>query len=311
MAIIDFKEKERIEAQVLIKNLTKGVTTAGAPYYTLTLQDKTGTIDGKLWDASNSPINDSYIGKVVEIAGDVILYRNALQLKVLTVNLVAEHEVDLTDFVMSAKQSIDELETSVEAVISSLKNPIIKQLTTTIVENTAPDFYVYPAAMRNHHDFQSGLAVHVVEMLRLGEFICQEHPWLNRDLLLAGIILHDIGKTIELSGPILTEYTLSGKLIGHISLMQAIIHETAVKLDCVAAEETILLKHLILSHHGQYEFGSPVLPQIAEAECLSFIDNLDARLNMLNKALEPLQPGEFTSRIFSLENRSFYKPKID
>ncbi|MBQ9987479.1 MAG: HD domain-containing protein, partial [Erysipelotrichales bacterium] len=129
-------------------------------------------------------------------------------------------------------------------------------------------------------------------------------------LLYAGIILHDVGKVYELSGPVTTEYTMQGKLLGHISIMQAIVYETARKLG-YENEQVILLRHMILSHHGQYEFGSPVLPMIPEAEILNYIDNIDARMNMFTKIVEPLENGTFSGRNFSLENRQIYKASFD
>ena len=130
---------------------------------------------------------------------------------------------------------------------------------------------------------------------------------LNRDILYGGVILHDIGKIEELSGSILPKYTLKGKLVGHISIMQAKVEEVATRLE-IKSEVPILLQHMILSHHGKLEYGSPVLPLTKEAEVLATIDNLDARLNMINKALGNIEEGEITNRLFSLEDRSFYKP---
>ena len=146
-------------------------------------------------------------------------------------------------------------------------------------------------------------------MLKLANDMCDLYPMLNRDLLISGVVLHDVGKCIELSGPVITEYTLSGKLLGHISIMQAIVSEVA-KENEIEGEEVLLVRHMILSHHGEYEFGSPVLPLIPEAEMLHYIDNIDARMNSLQKALETIEEGEFTPRIFAMENRSFYKSTI-
>ena len=146
--------------------------------------------------------------------------------------------------------------------------------------------------------------------LEIAENLCNSHDFINKSLLYAGIILHDLGKTTELSGPVLTHYTNEGRLLGHISIMQANVKEVASSLGIEDSEEVMLVRHMILSHHGEYEYGSPVLPMIPEAELLTFIDNLDARLAMLDKAMSQTVAGEFTGRIFSLENRSFYKSKI-
>ncbi|MBV1708470.1 MAG: HD domain-containing protein [Erysipelothrix sp.] len=162
---------------------------------------------------------------------------------------------------------------------------------------------------RNHHDFLGGLATHVVAMIDLADEVCKRYEILNRDLLIAGILTHDLGKIIELSGPVLTEYTMQGKLLGHISMMQSIVHELALTKNWQDSHQITCLRHMILSHHGQYEYGSPVLPMVAEAEVLHLIDNLDARLNMFEKMFEVTEVGQFSQRIFSLENRSFYRTK--
>lgn len=150
---------------------------------------------------------------------------------------------------------------------------------------------------------------HVVSMLKLSEAICNLYPTLNRDLLYAGVILHDIGKVIELSGPVGTMYTVEGNLLGHISIMVNEIGQAATELK-IEGEEVMLLKHLVLSHHGKEEWGSPKKPMIQEAEILHYIDNIDAKMNMLTRALDKTKPGEFTERLFPLDNRSFYKPTI-
>lgn len=165
-----------------------------------------------------------------------------------------------------------------------------------------------PAATRNHHEFMSGLAYHVVSMLHLAKSIANLYPSLNTDLLYAGIILHDLGKVRELSGPIDTEYTIEGKLIGHISIIASEIHQAANELG-IEGEEVMLLEHIVLSHHGKGEWGSPKPPLLREAEIIHYIDNLDAKMNMMDRALQKVEPGQFSERIMPLENRTFYRPK--
>ena len=153
----------------------------------------------------------------------------------------------------------------------------------------------------------SGLAYHVVSMLDLAKAIAMLYPSLNKDLLYAGVILHDLGKVMELSGPVSTVYTVEGNLLGHITIMITEIGKAADELD-IKAEEIMILQHLVLSHHGKAEWGSPKPPLVREAEVLHYIDNIDAKINMMDRALEKVNPGEFTERVFALDNRSFYKP---
>jgi 3'-5' exoribonuclease len=170
-------------------------------------------------------------------------------------------------------------------------------------------FFQYPAASKIHHGYMGGLAEHTLGMAAVAEDICSLYPQLNRDLLIAGVLVHDLGKTAELGGLIQSEYSEEGKLCGHISIGHAWLVEVADEKGLATAEETLLLRHMILSHHGKLEYGSPMTPEIPEAEVLSLIDNLDARLNTLKTALEGVKPGQWTSRIFALENRQFYKPR--
>ena len=154
-----------------------------------------------------------------------------------------------------------------------------------------------------------GLSDHSLSMATIANDLCKHYPQLNRDLLVSAALIHDVGKTAELSGPVTTEYTLAGKLEGHISIANAWLSEVAEKLGLENQEETLLMHHMILSHHGKLEFGSPVAPMLIEAEALYLIDNMDARLTSLKQALDGVKPGQWTSRMFQFENRQFYKPK--
>jgi len=301
-------EGDKINMPMLITGMTKGITTSGAPYISLTLQDQTGTIEAKVWDAKEDQVAAIVLGKVVNITGEVLKYRNALQLRVFAVSMLAEGDYDPSDFVSGSDLSLEYMKQRIYGVVDSMQDEVIKKVCVATVEYFGEKIFTYPAAARNHHDFVGGLATHMIGMLDIAESLCNLYPQLNRDLLLSGVLLHDLGKIIELSGPILTEYTLEGKLVGHISIMQSLVVEIAKKLNVETSEQVTLMRHLILSHHGEYEFGSPILPMIMEAEILNFVDNIDARMNMFSKALEPVEPGQFTQRVFSLENRAFYKP---
>lgn len=309
--INEFCENEKIETPLLIKNVVKGVANNGKPYLSVTFQDKTGTIDGKVWDASGDVPNHYGVGKIGIVNAEVLKYRDALQLKILNFQEVDQTKInDMGRFIPVSGVDKEELVATVTKYIDVISDETLHTVTKTIVEGCFDEFFSYPAASKNHHEFMHGLATHVYGMLKLGEAMCDLYPLLNRDLLYAGIILHDVGKVYELSGPVTTEYTMQGKLLGHISIMQAIVYETARKLG-YDNEQVILLRHMILSHHGQYEFGSPVLPMIPEAEILNYIDNIDARMHMFTKIVEPLEKGTFSGRNFSLENRQIYKASFD
>ena len=295
---------------LVVKSVT-GMTNTGAPYMSLLLQDNSGTIDAKIWDVKADTAKLCKTGGVLMIKGQVNLYQNNLQLKVIELAEVDQSTIDIKEFLIAAPVETAELEKGIEKAVSLIKNEILSDVVTAMLEKYKKELYEYPAASRNHHDFVGGLAFHITTMVDLALKVCEVYPSLNRDLLLAGVLLHDLGKIKELSGPIATEYTNEGKLIGHISLMQSEIAEYAKSKGFGDSEEVLLLRHLVLSHHGEYDFGSPVLPLVKEAEVLSFIDNIDARITMIDKAVSGLKPGEFAQRAYSLENRSFYKSKLE
>lgn len=301
-------EAEKINQPLLVTQATRGVTTAGSPYMSLVVQDKTGSMEGKLWDVKEEQAALAVPGTIVTIVGEVLKYRNSLQLRIHNV-LPVTGEFDAAAFVNVSKYSKEYLKGKIDAAIASIRDDIYREISRLCIGRYEKEFYEYPAASKNHHDFLGGLATHVVAMIDLADEICLRYDVLNRDLLIAGILTHDLGKVIELSGPVLTEYTMQGKLLGHISMMQSIVYELALTQGWQDSEQITLLRHVILAHHGQYEFGSPVLPMVAEAEVLHLIDNLDARLNMFEKMNETVEAGQFSPRIFSLENRSFYRSK--
>lgn len=297
--------------EALINRVVSGKTNGAnrSTYLSMTLQDETGSIDAKLWNASEEQVNTLVKGVLVQVKGDVIKYNDDRQMKIIKIHLLSNEEKDKIRFLKQAPLSGQFLITKIRNFLKKIDNKKLYQLVNTLFEENIDKLTIYPAASKNHHEYVSGLAYHTYGMLQLAESFCNIYPTLNKDLLYAGIILHDLGKTIELSGPVVPEYTLEGKLLGHISISNAMIKETADRLH-IEGEEVTLLQHMILSHHGKNEFGSPVLPQIKEAEILYLIDNIDARMAMLDKALETVEPGSYTKRIFSLENRAFYKPKM-
>ena len=306
MLINEFKENQSLEIPLLVAMVKEGVTTNGSPYVSVTFQDKSGTIEGKLWDVKPTQKEIIKQGEIVQAKFEVLKYRGSLQLKITDVKTVDMSTIDVNDYLPSGNIDVEELKKEVYEAIDSIESPSLHKLVKALMESVDKKFFEYPAATRNHHEFSGGLATHVVGMLRVGNAISQLYPMLNRDLLIAGILVHDMGKIEELTNSIVPDYSTEGRLLGHISIMQAKVFETANQLG-LSDEDILLLRHMILSHHGEYEFGSPVLPMIPEAEVLHMIDNLDARMEMMRKTLEIVEEGSFSQRIFSLENRSIYK----
>jgi 3'-5' exoribonuclease len=299
---------ETIELYLLIKQVTKGTTNTGKPFLTIIFQDKSGEMEAKLWDASETDEKSFQPETIVKVAGDIQSYRGRSQLKIKKIRPAASSDgFKISDFLETAPLSIEEMIEKITQYIFEMQNPNIQRITRHLLNKYQKPFLEYPAATKNHHEFVSGLAFHVVSMLDLSKAIGTLYPSLDRDLLYAGVILHDLGKVMELSGPTSTTYTIEGNLLGHITIMVNEIGKAADELG-IEGEEVMVLKHLVLSHHGKAEWGSPKPPLIKEAEMLHYIDNVDAKMNMLDRTLKRVKPGEFSERVFALDNRSFYKP---
>ncbi|MFD0048762.1 3'-5' exoribonuclease YhaM [Actinomycetes bacterium NPDC127524] len=306
--IIHYGIGESIDTYMYIKTSTKAVASNGKPFLTLILTDKTGEIEAKLWDVSEDDERNYSAERAVKIQGEIQNYRGRSQLKIRNIRLTTDLDgIKTSDLIQTAPLSQEEMMDKITKYIFEMTNPNIQRITRHLLKKFQNEFLTYPAATKNHHEFMSGLAFHVVSMLDLAKAIAGLYPKLDKDLLYAGVILHDLGKVIELSGPVSTAYTVEGNLLGHITIMVNELGKAADELG-IDTEEIMILKHMVLSHHGKAEWGSPKPPLVREAEVLHYIDNIDAKINMMDRALEKVKPGEFTERVFALENRSFYKP---
>ena len=307
------KKDELFEGFYLIKSAEVRQTRAGKNYLAFTFQDDTGVIEGKLWDAQPHNVEEFTAGKVVHMQGRREVYNNTPQVNQLTLRLPKAGEPnDPADFKEKPPVDQKEIREYLAQMIFKIENSVWQRVVRSLYSKYDKKFYSYPAAKTNHHAFESGLAFHTATMVKLADAIGDIYPQLNKSLLFAGIMLHDLAKVIELSGPENTEYTVRGNLIGHIALIDEELTKTLMELKIDdSKEEVIVLRHVLLSHHGLLEYGSPVRPKIMEAEILHMIDNLDAEMMMMTAALGLVDPGEMSNKIFALEGRSFYKPKLE
>ena len=307
------KKDEFFEGFYLIKSAEVRQTRAGKDYIAFTFQDDSGEIEGKLWDAQPHNVAEYTAGKVVHMQGRREVYNNTPQVNQLVLRLPRAGEPnDPADFREKPPVDPKDLRDYLAQMIFKIENPVWQRVVRALYSKYDKEFYSYPAAKTNHHAFESGLAFHTATMVRLADAIGDIYPQLNKSLLFAGIMLHDLAKVIELSGPDDTEYTVRGNLIGHIALIDEEITKVLLELKIDdSKEDVIVLRHVILSHHGLLEYGSPVRPRIMEAEILHMIENLDAEMMMMTGALAKVGEGEMTSRIFAMDNRSFYKPNLD
>ncbi|MDT2809561.1 HD domain-containing protein [Enterococcus asini] len=295
----------------LIKNADVRLAKNGKKFIAFTFQDTSGTIDGKFWDASEEEIQRFAAGKVVALQGKREVYNGNPQVKIMHLRLTKIDEPgEPTLYMERAPLKKEAMEEEINKTLFEITNPNWNRIVRFLLNKYQKEFFDFPAAKRNHHAFASGLAYHTVSMLRLGKAIVAEYPELNSSLLYAGIILHDLGKVLELSGPMSTEYTLAGNLVGHLVLVDEEIVKACIALKFDEnKEDIVVLRHMVLSHHGLLEYGSPVRPRIMEAEILHQIDNLDASMQMMLTSIRQTTPGEYSDRIFGMDNRSFYVPK--
>ena len=304
----ELKEGDRVTSQFLVSNASKGVNSLGSQYFNVEFKDCTGSIVAKKWEVEPGDEELLQVGKVVEATVSIIEYRDSLQAKIISLKAVNDEDVDIVRFIQNPPRPKEELEKEFNDFVASIKEPTCQKLLAYFIDKYKATLFIYPAASSIHHEYSSGLLMHMVSMAHMGEFIASHYPHINRDLLITGILLHDIGKLRELEGPTIFHYSLEGKLVGHISIMSAEIKEAADKLG-LNNETSLLLQHMILSHHGQLEYGSPVLPLTSEALALHLIDNVDSKLTILNKALDETEEGSYTNKIYPLDGRQFYKHK--
>lgn len=306
------KKDELFEGFYLIKKAEVRKTRAGKDFIAFTFQDDTGEISGNMWDAQTYNVEEFVAGKIVHMKGRREVYNGTPQVNQITLRNIKDGEPnDPRDFKEKPPINVDNVREYMEQMLFKIENATWQRVVRALYRKYNKEFFTYPAAKTNHHAFESGLAYHTATMVRLADSIGDIYPELNKSLMFAGIMLHDLAKVIELSGPDNTEYTIRGNLIGHISLIDEELTKILAELNIDdTKEEVTVLRHVILSHHGQLEYGSPVRPRIMEAEIIHMIDNIDTNMMMMTTALNRVNEGEMTNRIFAMDNRSFYKPNI-
>lgn len=309
--LANYQDSEHVDSFALIKSADVRLTKNGKTYIGLVFSDRSGDLPGNLWDATEEQITRFVPGKVVKLQGVRGSYHDQPQVQITNVRLTESGEPENpSDFMVHAPIKVSDMNDALNDYILLIVNPTWNRLVRRLFTQYHDAFLRYPAAKSNHHAFAGGLAFHSLSIAKLAKGVAGQYPQLNRELLIAGALLHDLGKTIELSGPVATQYTLSGNLIGHITLIdeQIVLAARELKFD-LQDEDLILLRHVVLSHHGLLEYGSPVRPVVMEAEVLHQLDELDAGIQMMSGVLEKTAEGSFSDRVFGLDNRKFYKPE--
>lgn len=282
------REGERVGEIYLCKNRQSALTKAGKPYESLILQDKTGTLDAKVWDPNSQGIDEFEAFDYIAVMGDVTSFQGALQLNVKRIRRVREGEYDPKDYLPVSEKDIDQMYLELTAFIQDMKNLYLKKLCSGFFLEDAEfekEFKFHSAAKNVHHGFVGGLLEHTLSVTKLCDYYTKMYPILHRDLLLTAAIFHDIGKLKELSVFPANDYTDAGQLLGHIMIGAEMVGERIRTIPNFPVKLANELKHCILAHHGELEYGSPKKPALAEAVALSFADNTDAKMQTMKEAL--------------------------
>lgn len=301
--VADLKDGQSVEAQFLVCEKEVRTSRANTSWLQLELGDRTGSISAKMWDNFAPLLATFEAGDVVRIRGRAKLYNGRLEMSLEQIVPVPESAYDLSDFLPHTKQDIEALYAGLLSAVASVKNPWLRQLLASVVEDPsiAPRLKRAPAAMTMHHAFLGGLLEHVVSLIGLSTTIAAHYPELDADLLLAGVVLHDIGKIDELRYSREISYTTEGRLLGHIMLGVGMIRDKIKSIPGFPPALAVMVEHLILSHHGTHEFGSPSLPQTREAVALNFLDDFDSKMAAMRATLDsPCEPDGWSQRNPSL-----------
>ena len=294
--IADLKEGERVADIYLCKSLTHATTKNGKPYDSVLLQDKTGTIDAKIWEVTGAGIEDFEPLDFVMIGGEVTSFGGALQINVRRARKAYEKEYEPENYLPVSERNPEEMWQELLAHIGTVKNPHLNALLKAFFVDDAAfiaKFKKSSAAKNVHHNFIGGLLEHTLGVAVLCDFFAARYPMLKRDLLFSSALLHDIGKVKELSDFPMNDYTDDGNFLGHIYIGCEMIAEKLSAMPDFPPLLATQLKHCILAHHGEYEFGSPKKPELAEALALHFADNMDAKMETLKELFEHSQGDGF------------------
>ena len=301
--VADLQKGQQVQGFYVLKDIRRKTSSSGSPYVSARIADASGEMDAKLWNYSG-PITEADSGKAVLLRGEAGEYNGARQFTIFRIRLAGPgDDYDPRDLAPSAPIDPEEGLEEVRGILRSMEDGDWRTLCETLLERHLEAFRTIPAAKSVHHAFLSGLLMHTLNMLRAADFLAALYgEVICRDLLLAGTLLHDFGKERELGRSglgLVTEYTVPGKLLGHLYMGAREVAETARELG-IPEEKSLLLEHLILSHHGEPEFGAAVVPQCAESELLSIIDLMDSRMEIYAEALAETDTGSFSDKIYAL-----------
>ena len=307
----NFKAGEEQEFYALIENMQKRFTPNKKGYYGAPITDGELSVDARIWDCDVVEKNEIVAGDVYFFKAHIQEYAGKVQYVINFIRKIEDGEVDTSKFIKTAPLTKDELVMGIGTYTKKIHNKVLYDLVVKLVKENKQSYFEYPAAMSMHHNFIGGLAYHTYSMLKISDTVINIYPGINKDLLYAGIILHDIGKTKELSGVKAPTYTEVGNLLGHIVIGLQMVAVAASELGTQDTEEVKAINHLIASHHGELEFGSPKEPGMIEAYALHLIDLMDSKLAAISPEILKTEKGASTAPIASLNRKTLYVANID
>lgn len=309
MYIRDMSIGDQIEGFFQLQDAYLKTTLAGKPFLSMVLSDCTGTIDAQIWDYTG-PVTSKDAGAVVKIRGTVSEFKGAMQITVDRLRLIdANDQYNINDLVPTAPIDVEAVWQKLQEIVDTLEDQDYAVICSEMLKRYGEKVKSIPAAKSIHHSFLNGLLMHTTYMLQTAVFLAGMYESvIDRSLLIAGTLLHDFAKCEEFTTSslgLVTDYSMKGQLLGHLVMGAHEVANVAAELH-VPEEKSVLLQHLILSHHGEPEFGAAVKPLCAESELLSFIDMIDSRMEIYRETLEEIPAGEFSKRIFALDRRIYH-----
>ena len=307
---------DEIQDFFMVKSIAVKLGSNKKQYLDLLLADNTGEITAKKWDIADTELpslNEIETGEIVKVKAQVTEWNGLKQLRVLRIRKsVPQDGVEMSDFIRTAPEKPEDMFTFLEEAVAAINDPELKKLCTRVLTDNKEKLLYYPAAVKNHHAERGGLLYHMKRMAAMGEYFCKVYKNLNRDLVITGVIIHDIEKLNEIDANdigIASGYSFEGQLLGHLVQGVKTIDRLAKELG-ISEEKAVMLEHMIIAHHYEPEYGSPKKPLFPEAEILHYLDIVDARMYDMEEALFGTKPGEFSERVWTLGSRKLYKPSF-
>lgn len=301
--------KGTVEGFCLVKAIEVRTSSKGDNYLNMTLSDASGEINAKLWGYDPQQHGEYDANSLIKVRGVISVYAGSDQLRIDRIRPVIEADgVKLEDFVKTAEYDSEQMYNELFSITEKFEDKDLSRLVTHILEENRAALLYWPAAFKLHHAFRGGLLLHTLSIVRLAEAVCKIYPFVDRELLLSGAVLHDISKTTEYDVAdtgIASGYSVRGNLLGHLAEGAMLIRKKSEELG-IPFEKSMLLEHMVLSHHGEPEFGAAVRPMFIEAELLSHLDLIDAELFEMRDAYENIAPKDFTGKLWMMDNRKLY-----